>query len=132
MKLSKALDTTYELSGKASDLARQLAFAGIAVIWIFKKEANTLVSIPAEFHFPLLCFVISLTADISQYVLGTIIWTLFHRYYEKKQKNGTKDPDIIAPAFINWPNWTLFTFKIAAVFIGYYCIIKYLKSLWLK
>lgn len=35
MTLSDYLASYYELSGKASDVSRQLAFAGIAVIWVF-------------------------------------------------------------------------------------------------
>ena len=38
MKLSDYRETYYEFSGKASDVTRQLAFAGIAIVWIFKIE----------------------------------------------------------------------------------------------
>jgi hypothetical protein len=36
MKLQKARDTYYEYSGKLSDITRQLSFAGIAIVWIFR------------------------------------------------------------------------------------------------
>jgi hypothetical protein len=36
MKLEKYLDTFYWFLGKTSDVARQLAFAAIAVIWVFR------------------------------------------------------------------------------------------------
>jgi hypothetical protein len=32
--------TSYEFSGKASDASRQLAFAAIAVIWLFKTDTS--------------------------------------------------------------------------------------------
>jgi len=35
MKLKEYKADFYELSGKASEINRQIAFAGIAIIWIF-------------------------------------------------------------------------------------------------
>jgi len=43
MNLQDYRDDFYTYSGKASDISRQLAFAGIAIIWIFKKEVPATV-----------------------------------------------------------------------------------------
>jgi hypothetical protein len=132
MKLSKVLEDSYGFSAKSSDISRQLSFAGIAIIWIFRKALNGQPSIPNEFHLPLLCFVTALTLDILQYVIATIIWTIFHRYHEKNLMNPNDDPDVTAPPFANWLNWGLFFGKITLVFIAYANLISYLKNLWIN
>ena len=38
MKIHELRSTYYEASGKVSDISRQLAFAGIAVIWVLRVE----------------------------------------------------------------------------------------------
>jgi hypothetical protein len=38
---------SYEFSGKASEISRQLAFAAIAVIWLFKTDTPTGNDYPA-------------------------------------------------------------------------------------
>jgi sugar/nucleoside kinase (ribokinase family) len=45
MKLSEVRDAYETLSGKASEIARQLSLAGIAVIWIFKSGTDQAPSI---------------------------------------------------------------------------------------
>jgi len=40
MKLKDAREIYYFYSGKTSDLVRQLGLAGIAVIWLFKYDAQ--------------------------------------------------------------------------------------------
>ena len=46
MKLRNYRQTYYDYSGKASDIARQLSFAGIAIIWIFKIQKDTSIELP--------------------------------------------------------------------------------------
>ena len=46
MKLSEYKKTYEDFSGKASNVVRQLSFAGIAVIWIFKVQSNGSLKIP--------------------------------------------------------------------------------------
>jgi hypothetical protein len=49
MKIADYWKDFYELSGKASDISRQLAFAAIAVIWLFKTDTRTgQITIPPE------------------------------------------------------------------------------------
>ena len=38
MKLSEYANVYAEFSGKASDVARQLAFAGLALVWLFRES----------------------------------------------------------------------------------------------
>ena len=52
MKLQGYRADFYTYSGKASDLSRQLAFAGIALIWLFKKDDAGRLSIPPDLVMP--------------------------------------------------------------------------------
>ena len=84
MKLEKFNDESYEFSGEASKLIRQFAFAGIAIIWIFKFDQPLDHLLPKELIIPLICLIITLFFDLMQYLISGLIWTLFFRYHEKK------------------------------------------------
>jgi len=75
MKLDDYRETFYSYTGKASDISRQLAFAGIAIIWIFKKDLpGAGLTVPRELIVPGLLIVLALGFDLLQYCLGTVIW----------------------------------------------------------
>lgn len=129
MKLSKFKEDSYWFSGKTSDVARQLALAGIVIIWIFKITDKDIPKIPDSLILPTILFSISLACDLLQYITGTIIWSIFHRYHEKKSETGT-DPEITAASYLNYPNWILFALKIILVFWAYIMILIYLFGIW--
>lgn len=77
--------TSYEFSGKASDISRQLAFAAIAVIWLFKTDTPTgHISIPPELIFPGTLIVAALALDLLQYFAAYLIWRVYYLYLERK------------------------------------------------
>jgi len=127
MKLSDAY-TYYEFfSGKASELARQLAFAGIAVIWVFRRAPpNEETTIPAALFAPGFYFCLALAFDLLHYVAGTIAWGRFHRYHEVRLAKPGADPTIDAPRYINWAQSTFFSLKLAAVAAGYFFLLQFL------
>lgn len=126
MKLKDARGIYDYNSGKASDLARQMALAGIAIVWIFRIGQDTGIKIPADLVVPLWCLVLSLTLDLAQYWLATAIWSGFHR---SKEKRGVKeDEDFLAPPWINWPSLMLFYLKLIFLAAAYLLILKYLTS----
>ena len=84
MKLSGYKKASEEYSGKASDINRNLLFAGIAIIWIFKKDTNGGIDLPQFLLYPLLTFVIGLITDLLQYVDGYHLWHDFFRRHEKR------------------------------------------------
>lgn len=73
MKLSDYKKDYQEFSGKASDVARQLAFAGIVLIWIFRVEGPQAQRLPEQLLLPSALLVLALGADLLQYILSTII-----------------------------------------------------------
>lgn len=126
MKLEKYKEDSYEFSKQASELIRQFAFAGIAVIWIFKaEESENTPIIPTELIWPLLLLVGTLVFDLFQYLIPTIIWTVFYRV---KEKRVNPDEDIKAPAWLSFPGWICFTFKTISLLIGYYFLVDFMIS----
>ena len=61
MKLDDCHKARDEFSKTASELSRKLAFAAIALIWIFKYDSDSIKQIPKELYFPTLMIVTSLT-----------------------------------------------------------------------
>jgi len=124
MKLKDCRDTFYEFSGILSDNVRKLAFAGIAIVWIFKKGENGSYTIPDILKSAMFMFVISLSLDLLHYIWQTIVWGSFYTYKEKKL-NHTEDADFLAPSiFKNIAN-VIFWFKVIALVLGYIFMIRF-------
>src|SRR5687768_10790533 len=73
---------------KANDLVRQLALAGIAVVWVFRETTATgAVNVPAQLRWAAILFVLCLTLDLIHYLYGT--WDTSTRLEEiKTQEDG--------------------------------------------
>ena len=127
MKLSKFLDQYQFFSGKASDVARQLAFAGIAIVWIFKITEGESVKLDQNLLVPTMLFSLSLLLDLMQYATAALTWGVFHRYQEKKPEN-TADSEIKTPPSLNWPTLTFFWLKLFCVFFAYIYLVKFLSQ----
>ena len=125
MKLSEYKKDYYSYSGLASTTSRQLALAGIALIWIFKTQVQDVYNLPNELLLPAICLIAALASDLLQYVAGSIIWEFFHRYHEKKRESITQDPDIEAPFYFTWPINLFFYSKIVSVLVAYYYLFQY-------
>jgi hypothetical protein len=123
VKLQDYRDDFYTFSGKASDISRQLAFAGIAIIWLFKKDALPALSIPHELLVPGILILFSLALDLFHYCLASLIWRL---YYRSKEKSGTsEDEELQHSVWLERPLWFLFVAKIILVLLAYLWIIRY-------
>ena len=130
MKLEDARGAYESLSGKASDIVRQISLAGVGLIWVFKSAIGTpsatLSLDPVLLRAALFIF-LALLFDFLQYLLGTGIWFIYYRY---KEKRGTQECDeFLAPAQLNWPMWALFYLKSAMMLVAYIgYIIPFLVS----
>lgn len=92
-------------SGKLSDLVRQLSFAGIAVVWMFKTGTGG-IPFDVRLVWPLKFLVTALAFDLLHYTYASYAWS---RFAHKQEREGAKDSDIVKPdEKINWP--TLFFF----------------------
>ena len=112
-------------SGKLGDNSRKLAFAGIAVVWIFKQGESGAYVIPPILKTAMLLFVSTLSFDLLQYIYQTTTWGIYHRYNERKFK-GKEDIKLLAPYFLNWPSNFLFWSKVVCLVGGYFVILKFL------
>jgi hypothetical protein len=124
MKLQGYRDDFYTFSGKASDISRQLAFAGIAIIWIFKKDQPGAITIPRELVFPGLFIVLALSFDLLQYCVASVIWRIFYRSKEKAYVS--EDVELEHSIWLEVPIYIIFWAKIICVFAAYYFIFEYL------
>lgn len=127
MKLQNVLDNYYFHSGKVSDIARQLAFAAIAVIWLFKAGNGTSISLPKELLQPLRLVVVFLALDLLQYIFATVVWGIFHRI---KEREGTSNSsEFKAPRSINWLALACFWSKIVVLAYAYWELFSYVRCI---
>jgi len=124
MKLHDARENYYVNTGKASDLVRQLGFAAIAIIWLFKIDEGGVTRIPPSLLVPLLLVVVALAADFLQYALASAIWGLYQRHQEKRILS--EETEFRAPASINWPAIVFFWGKIVCIVVAYCYLFKFL------
>jgi len=125
MKLQGYRDEFGVFSGKASDVSRQLAFAGIALIWIFKIDSSGHTTVPPKLIWPGVLIVASLTLDLFQYFVGSVIWRCYYRALEKR---GTRE-DVELPLHDEWRELSitgLFFLKVACVIAAYGFILVFL------
>lgn len=106
MKLSEIRKAYEDLSGKLSDINRQLCFAGFAIIWIFNKSKGD-IAVPEELYLPALLLCGSIFFDILQYAVSSLAWYFYYCY--KKDKNKDNDINIVnEPEIFNVLPWLFF------------------------
>ena len=130
MKLSDYRETYYEFSGKASDVARKLAFAGIALVWIFKTSNGPTPKIPSELIFPTGLLVLTLAFDLFQYLAATVIWGFFQWYEERKLNDINDDPELSSHPCLKWPQNTFFVLKLTSISLAYVLLFTYIWRIW--
>lgn len=124
MKLKDALDNYYFHSGKTSDIVRQLGFGGIALIWLFKYEADGRQIVPPELIPTGALIVLGLGLDLLHYLFGTVAWGIYHRV--KENQGVTAETDFLAPSMINWPALFCFWSKTLIMGVAYVKILIFL------
>jgi nicotinamide riboside transporter PnuC len=127
MKIQEFLAAYEESSAKASELTRNFAFAGIAVVWVLKTGQNAGgVIFSQELLLPLYCFVAALAADALQYVYKTLLWGGMNWYYWKKRE----DPefDVKVSGWVNAPTHSLFWAKVVLVGVGFVRLLFYINQ----
>lgn len=127
MILSKAWEAYEYYSGKASEITRQLAFAGIAIIWLFSLENKNGVTLPVSLLIPLSALIFSLSLDLLHYVVASFMWRGFYRRHRIKYGNE-ENANVSAPNYIQVILMFFYTFKIVAVIFSYILIILHFTS----
>ena len=132
MKL-KEIRNDYEWhSSKVSEINRQLIFAGIAIVWLFRvsnNDGNTIL--PIELHPTLFFFILSFVADIFQYFSQSVIWFLYYwikKYKTKTSKNKDVEDIIVKePEWLNLIPWVFWIAKVSFTVIAYWKLGIYLN-----
>lgn len=121
----------YDSSGTTSSIIRQLALAGIAVVWLLagglQEDGVNLTQILLAAG---LLIVISLFLDLAQYVWTTACLAVWVRLKEKKARNRLNDDNANvdneeigdAPSAVLPIMWVLFYLKAAATATAYILI----------
>ncbi|HEU0144065.1 MAG TPA: hypothetical protein VFQ47_04705 [Nitrososphaera sp.] len=123
LTLKEGYDRSGEASDKSSEINRQLAFAGIAIIWVFKTDNGGRQIVPDELFLPGLFLVLSLSFDLLQYVIKSEIW---YRVTRKKEKAGITE--FTVPPWINYFGDILYWIKIVATVSAYILLIRFLLA----
>jgi hypothetical protein len=127
MKLEDYRKTFYEFSGKLSDITRQLSFAGIAVIWLFKKDVSVTPTLPKDLNLPLILLVLTLSFDYLQYLVESLMW---RHVYRSKEKSGIgADIETEHSTWVEAPIYFAFLMKICLLILAYIWILYYLIGL---
>lgn len=123
-------DEAIQTSTKLSDINRSFAFAGIAIIWIFRNADQNGLIIPESLILPLVLIVVSFVLDYFQY-----LWKLvnsYHLYYSKERlfdqgKLSNEDiSDVKIKNFYRTVTWVFFVGKLLSLICGYVLIFCYL------
>ncbi len=125
MKLKDARDNYYFYSGKTSDIIRQMALAGVALAWLFKRDAGGSPVIPEGLLKPTFLVVLTLVCDFAQYVSGSIMWGTFNRY---KEQRVDEEVEFLAPKQINWPVLAFFVLKTVSLIVAYALLLNFLRQ----
>ena len=104
-----------EATGKASDVGRQLAYAGIATIWLLRSDGER------PFGFVLLIaltlIAMALFVDFLQYVYCSRVWKTF--YNEQFSKHCSDDALVDIPDSLSDSIYRFFWTKITLLVFGY-------------
>lgn len=128
MKLEEYKKKSHEYTAKASEIGRQINFAGIGIIWIIKTSNNELNISSSTILIPLVLISISLMLDFCQYFFGGLIWINF---YKEKEKQGlSKEFDVTSEEWrsriLYWLYYLKFIFMTIAYIFIIIALLKYL------
>lgn len=121
--LKEGYDRSGEASDKSSEINRQLAFAGIAIIWVFRTDSGGRQIVPDELFLPGLLLVLGLSFDLLQYVVKSEIW---YRVTRKNEKAGIIE--FVVPEWTNYPGDILYWMKVVSTIIAYFLLLRFLVA----
>lgn len=107
-------------SEKVSELSRQLGFAGLAVIWIFKVDWQGKASFTDQkLIWAGMVIIIALGLDLIQYLAGAVVWNRERTRLPRHQSWYGK---------LQQPGHHLTLSKVALILIAYGLLLSYLGT----
>ena len=125
MKIQDYRTDYYFYTGKTSDIARTTALAGIAVIWLFKKEVGGVTYVPPILLWAGLGILVALFMDLAQYFTASCIW---RGLYRSRELSGWKDVDRQHPPQKEYPILALFWGKLFFLAAAYVLIAVHMSA----
>lgn len=119
---------------KANELVRQLAFAGIAVVWVFRETTSGVsVKLSAEIRWAAILFVVCLAIDFVHYLYGTYRISATLESIRKAEHAAIakgvpwpEQPDGAPPDLPQFGVQCFFALKTCALLIGAGLLLHYL------
>ena len=117
MKLREIREAYEDMSRTFSSTVRTLAISGIAIGWLFIDKGASRGTMILLF-FSLLCFVLTLFADLQQNRMLSLKW---YEYYARMKSvhNKSEDDDVKEPESNNKVGWLLYKAKFWLLLLGY-------------
>lgn len=121
MKFQEVREEYYVNTGKTSELIRQLAFAGIGMLWVYFLGEKPDLDRKAYLLIPLLTLALTLLFDIMQYLYASIAWG--GKYQEGVAKKMKLDQEMSVKQKINAPTTVFFYLKVGFLILSYALLI---------
>jgi hypothetical protein len=121
VKLSEIREEYYFQTGKASDVARQLSYAGLAAVWVFKSGDGGVPSVPAELYPAAMLFATALFFDLMQYRVAAARW--MKQNFEAEETGKRPEDEVKVPGSIHDASRWFTTWKVRLVSVGYIAFV---------
>lgn len=108
-------------SNQLSKICRQLGFAGLAIVWLFKTGEPSAQVIPLTLVLPSFLLVLALSFDLLHYFSGNLVLEYFTHQAQKNQQDN-----FVAPFWMNYPNRFFFYGKTLLIAISYLYLLGFL------
>lgn len=138
MNRSEAFQRYVYNTGKASEITRQIALVGVALVWLFRETTPTGSRLPPSLKWAATIFVLVLALDLFQYVIQGVKWHEFALRTEKvlkkeaeslpkaEQVRHIEDQQFDAPDDINRAALISYYGKLFFVVVGYVLLFTHL------
>jgi hypothetical protein len=129
VKVDASWDEYRARTARLSDVSRQLAFAGIALLWLFSNGAEApkgVVHLPGRLHAPALALIVALILDL----LHPIYSIIGVRHYTRKAEKDRK-AEFDLPGWFPLPAELLFAAKVVAVGVAYVWLFVSVGRTWI-
>ena len=126
--VSSISDNASDFREKTGAIIRQLAFAGIAIVWLFKSGDSTSTLVPQDLAMPLLLLALTLALDLFENANGALIWSIKpSRIIEASKKKpwwfalmfSLDQVPGGAPNLVSWPVRFVFWLKLVVLLVAY-------------
>lgn len=116
--LKRRNEKLYQSSTQVSNIIRQLIFAGIAIVWLFRvKDKNNNIVLDIRLIWSLLLFSSAIFIELMHYLIGTVTQKIF---------TNNEMLDKTFPIWIVRLTWILWLMKIILTIVAYVLIGLYI------